>query len=197
MSQHLYNKENTIIFCKTKEAYGGLSNMAGGYPIRMGDMLIKTSEHLYQALKYIDPAIQMELVSIASPMGAKMFGKKFVDKIRPDWEKIKFPVMDWCINLKLLNNIKTFGALLCSLDDSKEIVELSYEDNYWGAIPTGQSLYGCNTLGRLLTVLSRKHKTGYAPHTCPIIDIPDFLFNGKDAVTMSMDGLKKLENILT
>lgn len=167
--------------------------MAGGYPIRMGDRIIKTSEHLYQALKFTDhPQLQIEIISIASPMGAKMHGKPYKDCIRSDWEHIKLPVMEWCLNLKLLNNFATFGALLLSLDETKEIVELSKKDNYWGAIPTGDKLIGCNKLGKLLFILCKKHKASLDPHLVPVVNIPNFFFDGQNAIDLALDGLKKI-----
>ena len=191
MSIH-YTFGQSTVFCKTKEQYGGLSNMAGGYPIRIGDDLIRTSEHLYQALKYTDyPEVQRAIIAISSPMEAKMHAKTHKNKIRSDWDHIKLGVMEWCLNLKLLNNIETFGNLLLSLED-RPIVELSKKDDYWGAIPRGDELIGTNMLGRLLCILSKKWKDGHDPHLVPVITIPNFYFEGKDVVDLAMAGLEKI-----
>ena len=125
------------------------------------------------------------------------FAKKYANKfknthIRKDWENIKIPVMEWCINLKLLNNLETFGKLLFELED-KPIVEFSKKDNFWGAIPdiTGEILTGTNTLGKLLKILYDKCIDGFDPHLRPIIEILDFNFYGKDAVELAMAGLQQ------
>lgn len=195
MSIHYkYFYETSITFCKTKEANGALSNMAGGYPIRMGDKTVRTSEHLYQTLKYTDhPDIQNGIIAIPSPMAAKWYANRFkTTHIRKDWDYIKVPVMEWCLNLKLLNNLDTFGKLLTSLDDTKDIVEYSKKDDFWGAKPIDEkTLVGGNNLGRLLWVLMKKYKSNLEPHTNPIIKIPDFFFDGKNATEMAMFGLEK------
>ena len=45
----IYLLEECVTFRKTREEYGGLSNMASGYPIYIGKKKILTSEALYQA----------------------------------------------------------------------------------------------------------------------------------------------------
>ncbi len=123
--------------------------MAGGYPIIIDGNAIRTSEHLYQALRFPDhPDIQIELINIASPMAAKMFAKKHIDKTRADWESVKVLIMRTCIQLKMKNT--SFVDLLTSTQ-YKQIVEYSRKDKFWGAVPKDENhLVGANVLGNLL-----------------------------------------------
>jgi len=83
-------KESTyrryISFRKTKERYGGLSNMASGYPIVINGVYIRNSEALYQAMRYGKyPDIQKEIIKPPSPMVAKMVSRRYMEKSRKDW----------------------------------------------------------------------------------------------------------------
>jgi len=72
-----YQVSECISFRKTREEWGGLSNMCAGYPIEIQGIEIRTSEALYQSLKFPDHAfIQREILKQKSPMSAKMKAKK-------------------------------------------------------------------------------------------------------------------------
>jgi ribA/ribD-fused uncharacterized protein len=184
-----YHPTECVTFCKTKEANGGLHNMAAGYPIAMGPTIVRTSEHLYQAMRFTaHPDIQRDLLAITSPMAAKMFAKGHADKARPDWLDIRVEVMEWVLDLKLLNNMKTFKPFLVGTGD-KPIVEISRKDAFWGAIPHEAVLRGKNICGILLWLLRRRAADGLAIHTEPQKSITDFLFLGENAVSLAKDGL--------
>ena len=57
-----YNAKEAIVFRKTTEPFGGLSNMASGYALYINELIIPSSEHLYQAMRYpTNPEIQFEI----------------------------------------------------------------------------------------------------------------------------------------
>ena len=151
-----YNPKEVVSFLKTSESFGGLSNMAAGYLITLYGVRFRTSEHLYQALKFPDhPEIQLEIAGKPSPIAAKMVARKqdYRALIRPDWEEIKLPVMEYCLRAKLKCNFQKFGDLLRSTG-SADIVEVSSKkDTFWGCVPDGDLLVGHNHLGVLLTDL--------------------------------------------
>lgn len=73
----IYKFNECISFRKTSEKYGGLSNMASGYPIVINGIYIKSSEALYQAMRFPHlPEVQMIIINESSPMTAKMKSKK-------------------------------------------------------------------------------------------------------------------------
>lgn len=158
MEERIYNPNDVIVFRKTTEAFGGLSNMASGFSLYINHIIIPSSEHLYQAMRYpLFPEIQFEIISQQNAMKAKMISNKYkATYSRPDWEKIQIKVMRWVLEIKLAQNWETFGKLLEQTGD-KQIVEFSKDDKVWGAKPIDGKLIGVNALGRLLMELRQKY----------------------------------------
>lgn len=151
ISERTYNKKEVITFSKTTGEFGGLSNMASGYSLFVNETNIANTEILYQACRFpLFPKIQEEIISQSNPMEAKEISRKYIQYSRQDWEVVKFDIMRWCLQIKLLQNFRKFSDLLLSTDDTP-IVEFSMKDNVWGAIPVNKDLLkGKNALGRLL-----------------------------------------------
>ena len=149
-----YLRSDVIAFRQTKEKFGGLSNMASGYPIRISGISIRTAEALYQACRFPHlPEVQQIIFDQSSPMTAKMRSKPYRDVSRDDWLRVRVPIMKWCLRAKLIQNWDSFGCLLLRTG-SKAIVEDSRKDSFWGAKPEGDLvLEGQNVLGRLLMEL--------------------------------------------
>ncbi|MBQ4059944.1 MAG: NADAR family protein [Lachnospiraceae bacterium] len=157
-SKKRYVLNECITFRKTNEEYGGLSNMAGGYPIYIDGVKILTSEALYQACRFPEyPEIQREIVEQRSPMTAKDISRKYDHLTRKDWASNRVQIMNWCIHLKLLYNWNKMGNLFLRTMD-KEIVELSSKDDFWGAFERGDYAEGCNVLGLLLKQVRKDYK---------------------------------------
>jgi ribA/ribD-fused uncharacterized protein len=149
-----YRRGDCAVFRKTREQFGGLSNMASGYPLVVNGITVRTSEALYQACRFPDrPDVQRAIIEERSPMAAKMWGRKFLRDARADWQTVNIEIMGWCQRVKLAQHFDTFGALLLSTN-GRPIVEESARDDFWGAKPVGaETLVGRNALGRLLTEL--------------------------------------------
>src|SRR2546421_6292673 len=93
-----YHKNECAVFLKTKEQFGGLSNMAGGYPLFINGIRIPTSEALYQACRFPHkPEIQKLILGQASPMTAKMVSKPHRKDSRTDWDEVRVEIMHWCL----------------------------------------------------------------------------------------------------
>lgn len=154
VSERIYKSKEVITFSKTSDSYGGLSNMAPGYSLFVNQTVISNSEILYQACRFpLFPQIQEELISQSNPMEAKKISRKYIQYTRQDWEVVKFDIMRWCLQVKLLQNHEKFSALLLSTFP-KPIVEYSTKDPIWGATPIdAETLKGKNALGRLLMEL--------------------------------------------
>ncbi|HHT97121.1 MAG TPA: NADAR family protein [Clostridiales bacterium] len=172
-----FSKNNSVVFCKTKDKYGGLSNMCAGYPINVNGVIFNTSEALYQSLKFPhNVEVQRKILEARSPMAAKMISKEFIEFERPDWREVNIDIMRWCLRAKLICNWSKLGELLMSTYNL-QIVELSYKDDFWGAKPIGDNFKGYNILGRLLNELRDDYiKTGdRACYQLKPLNIPDFL----------------------
>lgn len=150
VSKRRYAMADVISFAKTTARYGGLSNMAPKYPLFVNEVLIHSSECLYQACKFpLHPQIQREIIEQRNPMVAKEISRKYEKYVRDDWDDVKYKVMEWCLEVKLIQNWDTFADVLVETGN-KAIVEYSTKDDTWGAMPEGDFLVGRNALGRLL-----------------------------------------------
>ena len=147
-----WRRDESAVFCKVADQYGALSNMAGGYPILINDVAIRTSEALYQAMRFPDrPDVQKLIIEQKSPMAAKMVTKPYLEATRPDRNDVRVLIMAWAIRVKLHQNA-WFGNMLAETG-KRPIVELSHKDDFWGALARGDTLIGRNVLGLLLTDL--------------------------------------------
>lgn len=151
--------------------------MAAGYPLKVNGIGIRTSEALYQACRYplrID--VQKNIIEQKSPMAAKMVMKPYKEFGRADWQDVKIDIMYWCLKIKLAQNYEKFGELLDSTDD-RPIVEDSWKDSFWGAIPNGENLVGYNVLGQLLMQLRDEDQSSLG--RIEPVDVKDFLLFGE------------------
>lgn len=185
-----YRRAQCAVFRKTGERWGGLSNMAPGFPLWVNGIDVRTSEALYQAARFPQlPAIQREILAQASPMAAKMKSKPHRHEARPDFDALRVPIMWWALRVKLACNPVAFAGLLTSTA-GRLIVEDSHKDGYWGAIPATSDpslLHGANVLGRLLMLL-RDIVVTFDPalwQTVPPPPIADFLLDGQPVGTVT------------
>lgn len=175
----------SVGFFKTKEAYGEFSNMCGGLGFWVGDTYIKHSEGLYQAMMFPDnPEFQEDIISYNSPMRAKMvmkhYRKEYPHTVRQDWHSTNVEFMRWCIWLKYIYNYDRFNELF-QQTGNKTIVEISYKDSFWGAVPQGDYYYGNNQLGKLWVELRDIHNqlaSGQSVHIKLLQNIPNIKLLG-------------------
>jgi ribA/ribD-fused uncharacterized protein len=159
--------------------------MAPGFPVIVNQVRIRSVEALYQALRYPHlPEAQKLIIDQHSPMTAKMVGRRYFEQTRPDWDEIKVSLMRWCLRLKLAQNWEAFSSVLSSTRD-RIIVEDSRKDQFWGAMPKGDTtLEGKNILGRLLMELREKLLTDPAPlQEIPTPQFPDARLLGREIGT--------------
>ena len=152
-----YLISESVMFRKTKEEFGGLSNMAAGFSLYVNEVRIPTAEHLYQALRFPNhPTIQWDIINEKSPMKAKWIGRANIQHSRKDWDVLQFRIMLWALELKLSQNWDSFFSLLLSTEN-KNIVEITPKPKVWGAVINGNYCEGVNALGRLLMHVREKY----------------------------------------
>ena len=177
-----YEPASSVVFRKTKDRFGGLSNMAGGFPINVNGVQIGTSEALYQACRFPHmPEVQQLIISEASPMTAKMRSRFYRDQSREDWMSVRIKIMRWCLQVKLAQNWQAFSTLLLKTGD-KPIVEYSRNDGFWGAQPQEDgTLQRISVLGRLPMELRQKAKPVQATDLFRVHPLPlrNFLLCGR------------------
>ena len=133
-----------IKFYKVHDDYGFMSNFAP-YPFSDGNKIWPTSEHYFQAQKFLIPEIQEKIRQIASPMDAALEGRNRQNPLRPDWEEIKDKVMLQALRMKFSQHPEIAKELLATGDAI--IIEHTRNDAYWADWGDGS---GKNKLGLLL-----------------------------------------------
>ena len=185
-----YVASEAVVFRKTREQFGGLSNMAAGFPLLVNGIPIRTSEALYQACRFPRrPDLQRVIIDQRSPMTAKMKGKPHRAESRRNWDHVRASIMRWCLCVKLAQHWSNFSELLLSTGD-KPIVEESRKDDYWAAkrLDDG-TLVGINALGQLLMELREELRWYDAArfHRVEPLDIDDFRILGEPIHLVEVD----------
>lgn len=198
ITQRVYNRSAVVTFKSTKAKFGGLSNMAPGYSIRVNEVIIPSAEALYQACRFpLFPEIQQEVIEQNSPMTAKMISRKYSKYTRQDWEEVKYAIMYWVLKVKLSQNFDEFSKVLRETEN-KPIVELSNKDKDWAAVESPEKkLIGKNALGRLLMQLREEFIVNNQSIECVApIDVYGFLLYGNQIETVCNPQTEFENNVL-
>jgi len=132
-----------IRFYRTGDPYGCFSNFSA-HPIEIGTIW-PTSEHYFQAQKFLDAALRETIRREPSPMTAARMGRNRDWPLRPDWNAVKDDIMRTAIRAKVAQHADVREILLSTGD--AEIVEHTANDSYWADGGDGS---GKNMLGRIL-----------------------------------------------
>jgi ribA/ribD-fused uncharacterized protein len=135
---------NEIRFYRVNESYGCFSNFSP-HPIVLDDITWPTSEHYFQAQKFLDRDYQHQIAGVQSPMIAARMGRSRSKPIRTDWEEAKDNVMRKAVHAKVMQHQDVRETLLSTGD--AVIIEATTNDNYWGEGSDGS---GKNMLGKIL-----------------------------------------------
>lgn len=138
----------TIHFYRTRDAYGAFSNFAA-YPIVLRGRTWPTSEHFFQAQKFIGTEHEEVVRRAATPGEAARLGRDRTLPIRQDWEKVKIDVMLEALRAKFRQHARVRSLLLGTGDST--LVDRTENDSYWG---DGGDGTGRNMLGKLLMQVS-------------------------------------------
>ncbi|MDQ3193092.1 MAG: NADAR family protein [Bacteroidota bacterium] len=197
-SDRIYKVSEVVTFKSTKAAFGGLSNMAPGYSIRVNDVIIPSAEALYQACRFpLFPSIQQAIIEQNSPITAKRVSREYLSKTRQDWEEVKYKIMYWVLQVKLSQNYENFSEEL-KKTENKPIVELSNKDKDWAAVADEKGkLIGKNALGRLIMQLREEYIYGLKTIDCVHpIKITGFLLYGTEIETVCNPAIELEEGLL-
>ncbi len=167
-------------FSRVNGKFGGLSNMSSAFPLFVNEVQVRSVEALYQACKYpLFPQIQGRILRQRNAMLAKQVSRQYTAYVRQDWDKVKYDVMYWCLQIKLLQNKRTFAAILKETG-VRAIVEYSSKDEIWGARSIGHGLLeGINAQGRLLMKLRENYiLKGPLPRVIHPLNITGFMLLG-------------------
>jgi N-glycosidase YbiA len=143
---YLYDPSKTICFYDAHHQYYEFTNFYSA-PISHGGIVYPTSEHFFQAQKFINyPAISSQILSAPSPREAFDRARAHASFVRSDWHSgAKDQAMLLALELKFSQH-SGLKKLLVSTGD-KLLVEHTTNDDYWGDNGDGS---GKNQLGQLL-----------------------------------------------
>ena len=153
MSESIKVQSTDIAFTKVKAPHGWLGNMAP-YPIILDGFTWKTTEALFQALRFDDQGIRDLIRSQVSPMSAKIIAKQHAERrVVVPLSNLDLDNMRTCLRLKVEQHPSLVQALL----DTKRanlIEDVSARSRkgsalFWGAAQVGDSWIGENWLGKL------------------------------------------------
>jgi ribA/ribD-fused uncharacterized protein len=133
-----------LLFYSTKDAYGEFSNFAA-FPIEIDGRTWLTSEHYFQAQKFVGTEHEELIRTTPSPMTVAKIGRDRKRPLRADWEEVKDGIMRKAVRAKFEQHPR-LAAMLIETGDA-EIVEHTQNDAYWGDGGDGQ---GVNRLGQIL-----------------------------------------------
>jgi hypothetical protein len=123
--------------------------------IEFDGMVYPTVEHAYQAAKSLDQIIRRCIQAMSTPGLARSFGGQI--KLRPDWDILKFEIMEQLVRYKFTQHEDLREKLLAT---GEEILEEGnwHKDAIWGIdFRTGK---GENHLGKILMKIRGELKNG-------------------------------------
>ena len=88
-------------------------------PMQYQSIIFKTPEHFYMAMKTTDLSLRRKIAAFPTPGEAKRFARTI--QLRPDWENIKFDVMEYALRFKFAPGTTWHERLLDG--GNSEIVE--------------------------------------------------------------------------
>jgi len=134
-----------INFYESNKPYGEFSNFAR-FPVEVDGQVWPTSEHYYQAQKFMTPELQERIRQVGGPgMSKRMGGDRSLGTIRSDWDQVKDDIMRKVVRAKFKQH-EELRTLLLSTGDAV-IAEHTKNDKYWGDGGNGK---GKNMLGVIL-----------------------------------------------
>lgn len=133
--------DNVINFYSTKGEYGPFSNFSA-HRLFLKEKIWRTSEHYFQAQKFVGTEHEEELRMAESPMVVARMGRSRKRPLRKDWDTVKDDVMREAVMAKFSQN-KELKALLVGTGDAT-LVEHTANDSYWadGGDGTGKNMLG-------------------------------------------------------
>lgn len=136
-----------IYFYSVQGEHGYLSNFAR-YSIHLDGQTWPTTEHFYQAHKFLDQEYRQLILEAASPSKAAKLGRAQPALVRADWVEVREAVMMRALLAKFTQYPELTERLLST--GTAPLVERTTLDSHWADGGDGS---GLNRLGILLTQL--------------------------------------------
>ena len=118
------------------------------YPFITEPFTFKSVEFAYMAAKTNNPLQQLQIANLDSPVKAKRMGRTVT--LRPEWARIKVPLMEFLVSQKFAQNPDLAQKLKAT--KPHELIEGNYwHDMFWGMCYCPRHFgQGSNRLGKIL-----------------------------------------------
>lgn len=138
---------DSIKFYSANAEYGCFSNFSL-HPIIIDGFRYQTTEHYFQAQKFLDKKIQKKIINASSPHEAAQLGRSRDFPLRKGWESMKDEVMLKAVRAKFEQHEDIRETLLST--GNAMLIEHTVNDSYWADGGDGS---GKNRLGEILMKL--------------------------------------------
>ncbi|KIM29440.1 hypothetical protein M408DRAFT_113456 [Serendipita vermifera MAFF 305830] len=140
------SKRKVIYFYKKNKPYYSFTNLSGHH-VRYRGRLYPTSEHLFQAMKFMDssPDIAENIRNTPRPSDASDLAREHQAYVPPGWYRYNISTMDEVLRLKFTQHGILKSELLST--GNAELIQDSPTDAFWG---NGANKKGSNELGKAL-----------------------------------------------
>ena len=141
-----------ILFYDIYGKYGCFSNYSV-YPFYLDDLLWQTSEHFYQAQKFLGTPHYWEIYKAETAKVAAKIGRDRCLPLRDDWKDIKIEIMRQGVLKKFQTHEDARELLLGT--GNEELIENAHRDYFWacGADGSGLNMFG-KVLMEVRTIIS-------------------------------------------
>lgn len=150
-----------ILFYETDKAYGCFSNFSR-HSVRIDGVNWVTSEHYFQAQKFLAEADKEAVFCAATPFAAAQIGRERHRSFRANWEDVRDNVMLDVLRAKFTQHVDLREILLST--QGAALVEHTKNDRYWG---DGGDGAGKNMLGTLLEQVRAEMRDSSAEFVAP------------------------------
>ena len=145
-------------YAEREKPYGCFSNFSP-HGFLLDDLYWPTSEHYFQAQKFVGTPYLAEVQQTKTPKDAADMGRDRALPLRPDWKEVKDEVMRKAVLQKFRTHADIREILLAT--GNEELVEDSPIDYYWSC---GKDRTGQNKLGQILVEVRKTLRSENSPH---------------------------------
>ena len=155
-----YSIDEAVVFSSPREEWGVFANFAGIH-VQLPRTSARTAEHVYQSLKFTHPGVQAKVLHAPDARLAKDLAQSVdIRHSHVEWnQRLRYRAMRWTLRMKTLSHWKAITDALKETGD-QPIVEMSRQDDHWGAQLEGSVLRGQNVLGRLWMEVREEIRNG-------------------------------------
>lgn len=153
-----------INFYNPSDDFGCFSNFSR-HPIAIKGKAWPTSEHYFQAQKFVGTEHESKVRNCTGPKEAAAMGRDRKLPLRRDWESVKDDVMREAVYAKFSQHEDIKETLLSTGDAT--LVEHTEKDSYWGDGGDGS---GKNMLGQILMEVRDRLKPEVSEEDQELID---------------------------